>query len=127
PKPSCAGYSPPPALISVETTLYFSIIFPVASYTCLLIFNHLVAISIDKSSCPYLARPWMAIHCSGGHPFGASHCWSVVSSVVINPPGERNFSLNIFATPSACSSEAISKYKGNAAARVKDFFCLFSL
>ena len=33
------------------------------------------------------ARNRMVSHWSGGHPFGASHCWPDTMSVVTKPPG----------------------------------------
>ncbi len=46
PNPSCAGYSPPPARSEVSSTLYFSIILPVAAYTFSLSLIHRRAIPV---------------------------------------------------------------------------------
>src|SRR5438046_3198463 len=70
PKPSCEGYSPPPASRLRSDTLYFSINLPVRLNTSTFSLIQRSPISLAISLCPQRSNPQMVIHSSGAHPFG---------------------------------------------------------
>ncbi len=63
-------------------------------------------------------QPSTATHCSGAQPLGASHCWPLLTVVVVSPPGLSRRDSAAAATFVARSRDAALTYSRNSAAAV---------
>ena len=127
PKPSCSGYSPPPPggraghVVLLDQLAGAAIDLEVLRDPAL---RDRTRRAAPRRSC---CRPWIAIHCNGAQPFGASHCWPVCTVVVARPCGCNSLRADGRRRPRCAWSVVASlKYSGYSVAavmRVARRFC----